>query len=172
MKTFIVTLIALLFSFNVVANDTGAWFDPAQDGHGISLYEWNEGRVFWWFTFDEDGERNFFFSSVEEGEDFLLYAPTVENPDFPTGAELVAGEPIGTATLVELEAGGFLFTWDLLVEEVTCGDKYGPVPFGPWDPACVYIDENGERRFDGDRVLVEDYDEQGSARFVRLTPAQ
>ena len=167
MKKVFVGLLLCLVSFGAIANDTGAWFDPAQDGHGITLYEWDEGRVFWWFTFNEDGKRNFLVSSVETGEEFLLYAPTVTSPDFPTGAEVVAGEPIGTATLVALEAGGFLFTWDILVEEVTCADKYGPVPPGPLDPACRA--EDG--RFAGSRVLVEGYDEQGTARFVRLTPA-
>lgn len=164
---YLMILISVFIAQSNYANDTGAWFDPAQDGHGISLYDWNEGRVFWWFTFNEDGERHFLHSSVETGEEFLLYAPTVTSPDFPTGTEVDAGEPIGTANLVALEAGGFLFTWDILVEEVTCKDKYGPVPPGPTDPLCRREDGS----FDGSIILEEGYDEQGSARFIRLTPS-
>lgn len=170
------TLLALIISLGLVtasmANDTGVWYDPVQDGHGITLFEFSRGgeqaRVFWWFTFTAEGEREFFMSSVEIGESFLLYSPTVKNPEFPTGTEVVPGDPVGTADLVALASGGFLFAWDVLVEEVTCEDKYGAVPPGPRDPACLDSDKN----FVPGRILVEGFFEQGSARFQRLTPAQ
>jgi hypothetical protein len=42
-------------------NYTGAWFDPAQAGHGIFLDQLADGRlVAWWFTFDPNGAQAWF----------------------------------------------------------------------------------------------------------------
>lgn len=167
---FLTLIFATLFSVGVFANDTGAWYDPEQDGHGISMYEFlHDGesvRVFWWFAHERDDSQVWFMSSVESGNDFVLYLPLAKKPTFPTGTEVPAGEPVGTVTLGEMATGEMLFTWDILVEDVTCLDLYGPTPPGPLDPRCK--DENGS--FSGSVVLQEGFDEQGSSRFVRLTP--
>jgi len=42
-------------------NYTGAWFDPAQAGHGLFLDQLTDGRlVAWWFTFDPNGAQAWF----------------------------------------------------------------------------------------------------------------
>ena len=42
-------------------NYTGAWYDPAQAGHGIFLDQLADGRlVAWWFTFDPNGAQAWF----------------------------------------------------------------------------------------------------------------
>jgi hypothetical protein len=169
---FILALILSIFSVNVLSNDTGAWYDPEQDGHGISLYEFtsNSGeavRVFWWFAHEEDDSQVWLMSSVESGNDFLLYLPLAKNPTFPTGLEVPAGEPVGTATLHNVEnSEDKVFTWDILVEDVTCEDLYGPTPPGPLDPRC----KNEDGRFSGSEVIQEGLDSTGSSNFIRLTP--
>ena len=180
MKNLFALLLLTLFSTTVVANDTGAWFDPMQDGHGIGLFEFPvresndrivEKRVFWWYAHDEDGDQIWLLSSVEDSttDEFLLYFPTVSFPDFPTGDEIVTGEPVGTAELISTRDGEFIFRWDLLAEDLFCEDVYGVVAFEPFDDRC--LDAEGE--YDGDILLVDgdDLDEEGSSRFVRLTPA-
>jgi hypothetical protein len=42
-------------------NYSGAWFDPAQSGHGLFLDQLVDGRlVAWWFTFDPNGAQAWF----------------------------------------------------------------------------------------------------------------
>ena len=42
-------------------NYTGAWYDPAQAGHGLFLDQLSDGRlVAWWFTFDPNGAQAWF----------------------------------------------------------------------------------------------------------------
>ena len=161
---YLMVLIFVLLAPIVYANNTGAWFDPDQDGHGITLYQWEDNQVFWWFAHTDDNQL-WLMSSVEQTEDFILYIPTASNALFPTG-NVTVGEPVGTATLVEAADGRLIFTWDILVEEVTCGSKYGLVPPGPLDPQCV----GSENQFVPNKVLVEGYDFTGSSRFIRLTP--
>lgn len=177
MKIFLASL--FLFSSVIAnANDTGAWFDPTQNGHGITLYEFTlDGesvRLFWWFAQNDNGDQVWFVSSVESGDEFVLYFSDMSLDQFPTGGEQEVSE-VGTATLADLESGEKLFVWDILSESLTCADLYGPVPPGPIDPRCRVYDEDGENyRFGGSIVLEEglEMDEQGTARFVRLTPAQ
>ncbi len=48
-------------SFAINAAATGAWFDPAQSGHGLFLEVLPEQRMLaWWFTFDPDGKQAWF----------------------------------------------------------------------------------------------------------------
>lgn len=157
-------LFLVLFSFNTFANDTGAWHDPTQDGHGISLHEFDGNRLFWWFANHSTFGQTWLMSSVETSENFVLYRPT--SNAFPVGASVDVGDPVGTATMVKLNSGELLFQWDILVEGQTCADLYGMVPAGPLDPRC----RDEEDRFTPSRVLVEEFNEEGSARFQRLTP--
>ena len=178
MKKMIIGLLAGMFSLAAVANDSGAWYDPTQNGHGISMHEFmRDGesvRVFWWFAQDDNGEQVWFISSVEAGDEFVLYFSDMSLDQFPTGGDQEVSE-VGVATLADLESGEKLFVWDVLSENLTCADLYGPVPPGPLDPRCRAYDEDGENyRFGGSIVLEEglEMDEQGTSRFVRLTPAQ
>ena len=160
------TLLALLFlSFATTsaANNTNVWFDPEQDGHGVTLFEWDENRVFYWYAHHPAFGQLWFLSSVESGDDFVLFRPTA--PAFPTSDQISLGLPVGTATLVETEEG-LSFSWNLFVEEVTCGSLYGPVPPGPLDPRC----QDESLRFVPTRVLQPGIDEIGAASFIRLVP--
>ena len=163
MKSLILALSLALSAPLALADDTSAYFDPTQDGHGITLYEFDGQRIFWWFANHPVFGQTWLMSSVEEGSDFMLYRPTAS--EFPTSANIDAGDPVGTATLTETEEG-FRFIWDILVEGQTCADKYGLLPPGPLDPAC----RGKDGHFTPNRQLTEDFDEQGSARFIRLTP--
>lgn len=173
MKSILTFISAMLASVSIFANDnvsdTGAWYDPAQNGHGISLFEFqveNETKqAFWWFGQDDNGDQIWLLSSTESNGDFVLYLPEMSQRGFPTAGKLEAPE-VGTATLADIEDGKKLFVWDILVPEITCSDEYGFVPVGPFDPRCT--DADGD--FVADRVLQEGIDEQGSARFIRLTP--
>lgn len=158
-------LLLLVFSASAVANSTGAWYDPEQDGHGISLFDIPAGQVFWWFTYHPEFGQTWLMSSVETGTDFVVYRPLAS--DFPTAADFRVGEPLGTVQLLDLADGTKLMRWDLLVEAQTCESLYGPVPPGPRDPRC--LDE--DRNFIPDRVLQEGFDEVGEASLIRLTPA-
>ncbi|HRA38038.1 MAG TPA: hypothetical protein PLC02_10120 [Pseudomonadota bacterium] len=47
-------------------NYTGAWYDPAQSGHGIFIDQLPDGRlVAWWFTFDPAGAQAWFGGAGE-----------------------------------------------------------------------------------------------------------
>lgn len=50
-------------TFAIAPGITGAWFDPAQDGHGLFLEVLSRNRFLaWWFAFDPaDGEQAWFF---------------------------------------------------------------------------------------------------------------
>lgn len=165
MKNLVFGLLALSLSVVATANDSGVWFDPEQDGHGITLHQWEDNRLFYWYTHHPVFGQTWLMSSVEQGDEFVLYRPTASA--FPTAEDVTVGTEIGVATLVKAEDGTFVFVWDLLAEDVTCEDKYGLVPPGPRDPAC--LDEN--RNFVPDRVLVEGgFDYKGTAALERLTP--
>jgi hypothetical protein len=44
-----------------IAGMTGAWFDPAQDGHGLFMENLGGGRLLaWWFTFGPNGGQAWF----------------------------------------------------------------------------------------------------------------
>ncbi len=48
-------------SFDITAAMTGAWYDPAQSGHGLFFEVLPEQRFLaWWFTFDPDGKQAWF----------------------------------------------------------------------------------------------------------------
>lgn len=58
---FLVEKLTAAPSFNITAAMTGAWFDPAQSGHGLFLEVLPEQRLLaWWFTFDPDGKQAWF----------------------------------------------------------------------------------------------------------------
>lgn len=166
MKNILVALaISLMFTVNSVANDTGAWFDPEQDGHGITLVETPNGDVFWWYAYDAELGQVWFISSVEQGEDFVVYRPRART--FPTAEDFEVGEAVGTVRLDRRVNGTIRMTWDLL-EAKTCTEIYGPTPPGPLDPRCR--DENGG--FDSDALIVTGVDSEGQADLIRLTPEQ
>lgn len=170
MKTFAALLVTLSLAFSpALANDTGAWFDPEQNGHGISLYQWADGVVFWWFTYDDDGNQLWLQSSVEEPSfdmTFDLFAPSASS--FPTSDDAEVGEPVGVATFKDNFDDTREFNWVINSPNLTCKDLYGPVPPGPLDPRCRRADGT----FDGNKVLDEGLglEAEGSATFQRLTP--
>ena len=44
---------------------TGAWYDPAQSGHGLFIEVLNNSRLLaWWFTFNPDGTQRAWFGGV------------------------------------------------------------------------------------------------------------
>lgn len=169
MKFFAVLLITLFTSTSVIANDSGAWYDPEQDGHGISLFEWNDGVVFWWFTHNNENQL-WLMSSVEEPAldmTFDLYAPSAST--FPTAEDVDVGEPVGVASLSNNLDGTWDFSWEIVSPVITCSDVYGFVPPGPLDPLC----RGEEGKYNPDGVIDEGLgleDEKGSATFKRLTP--
>lgn len=165
MKFALIMILAWALAGSAVANSTGAWFDPEQEGHGVSLFDMGErGKVFWWYTYHPVFGQTWLMSSVETGDEFVMYRPL--SSQFPTAEDADIGEPIGTVALTP-QKDGFLMEWDLLVEPQTCRSLYGPLPPGPIDPRC--LDE--DRRYVADRVLREGLDEQGTADLIRLTPA-
>lgn len=175
MKTFMLLLFSL-FAVNAVANNSGMWFDPDQSGHGISLFEWNsanhempDGVVFWWYTYDNDGNQLWLMSSLEESAldmTFDLYAPTASA--FPTADDVDVGEVVGVATLSDNLDGTLEFSWEIVSPVTTCADVYGFVPPGPLDPRC----RNENDGFSPGTVLDEGLglEEEGAATFQRLTP--
>lgn len=165
MKFLFMMILAWAFAGSAMANSTGAWFDPEQNGHGINLIDMGErGKVFWWYTYHPAFGQLWLLSTVETGNEFLVHRPTARR--FPTDPRFSVGEPIGTVELTPQETG-FLMEWDLLVEPQTCLSLYGPVPPGPRDPRCL----NELNQFVPDRILREGLDEQGQANLIRLTPA-
>ena len=49
----LVTLLALCFTFPVLAGDTGIYFDPNRDGEGIVLNRAGERVQFYFFTYED-----------------------------------------------------------------------------------------------------------------------
>ncbi|MBL8298597.1 MAG: FG-GAP repeat protein [Rhodanobacteraceae bacterium] len=48
-------------TFSIGAGMTGAWFDPAQSGHGLFVEILPENRILaWWFSFDAQGNQAWF----------------------------------------------------------------------------------------------------------------
>lgn len=55
------TIVPATPTFNISAATTGAWYDPAQTGHGLFIEVLLEQRFLaWWFTFEPDGKQAWF----------------------------------------------------------------------------------------------------------------
>jgi Tol biopolymer transport system component len=99
-------------------NYTGAWFDPAQAGHGIFLDQLPDGRlVAWWFTFDPSGQPAWFGGTgpllgTTATIDIVRTTGTSFMPNFRP-IEIV-NNPIGTLrfTFTGCSAGRVDFTLD------------------------------------------------------------
>ena len=52
-------------AFGIDSRITGAWYDPAQPGHGLFIEVLSEGRFLaWWFTFNPAGTQQAWFGGV------------------------------------------------------------------------------------------------------------
>ena len=47
-----------IYSFDVTAGQSGAWYDPSHDGEGYFLQVLNDSQaVMFWFTYDKNGDQ-------------------------------------------------------------------------------------------------------------------
>jgi plastocyanin len=87
----------------ITAGFTGAWFDPAQAGHGIFIEVLSDTRILaWWFTFTPDGAQAWFGSDgTIDGTTATIHALQGEGgrwiPNFDPAN--VTQPPWGTLTL-------------------------------------------------------------------------
>ena len=82
---------------------TGAWYDPAQSGHGIFMEALSENRLLaWWFSFDAEGRQSWFggVGTYEGNQATIPFTQTLGGrfiPNFdPTE---VSNTPWGNATI-------------------------------------------------------------------------
>lgn len=100
-------------------NYTGAWYDPAQTGHGLFLEQLDGGRFLaWWFTFDPQG-RQAWFGGVGTINGNLAEVPVVRT-DGPGGrfipnfnAAQVTNVPFGTLFFTFTDCGRGRVDFDL-----------------------------------------------------------
>ncbi len=87
------------------AGHTGAWFDPAQSGHGIVLEVLPDRRVHaQWFTFNPTGDQQAWFGGTGT---YSGNVATIDNVVLPTGGRWIPNfdpatvvlNPLGTLTL-------------------------------------------------------------------------
>jgi N-acetylneuraminic acid mutarotase len=68
---------------------TGSWYDPGQNGHGVSLEVLPGNRVVaYWFTFDPDGTRQAWLVGIGT---FTGNVATIDTVDMPTGGKWIPG---------------------------------------------------------------------------------
>lgn len=131
---------AALFAHALEPEHSGAWYDPDNSGHGITLHVWDGGAVYWWFSYEQTGST-WLMSNVFTDGIHTLFWP--QSHQFPVAHSVVMYEA-GTAVLSETPTGLNLKYSVLL----GCGVEFSPVP--PW---C-------------DKFA----DSQGSIDLIRLTP--
>ncbi len=100
---------------------SGSWYDPSHNGEGYNLEMLHDGRALaYWFSYDKQGKRRWFFGVGEERNGKLVFADMLTTsggifgPDFDPASvqikswgslELELGCKSGTATYNSTEAG-------------------------------------------------------------------
>ena len=90
-------------SFAITPGITGAWYDPAQSGHGLFVEILPENRILaWWFTFDAQGNQAWFGGvGTYTGNSGVISMAKTAGGRFPPNfnASLITNPSWGTVTL-------------------------------------------------------------------------
>jgi len=113
-------------TITITAAFSGAWYDPAQNGHGFHLQVLDGGRVLiYWFTFDSEGRPAWMYGVGHiEGEAIgaeLFYEP--DGPRFPPDYDPADFEPIpwGSLELFFFDCDHGLAEWNSQVDAFDSG---------------------------------------------------